>query len=157
MPTSRNTFLMNKPWALWKYLKRRGENRFQLSQTQHISSCRPDGARAAPFNSLLESCRRCAIKSKPARSKRVGAQPWQQVRACQEERCFPGARWSCAGSDLRHRRPTLPENTLRSRKKQNIWGQSERKMLRGREPAQQEDAELVSLEVHGSALGLRRL
>lgn len=134
---------MNKPRALWKYLKRRGKNRFQLSRTQHISSCQPGWERAAPFNSLWESCRRRAIKIKPASSESVRAQPQHQQggeflaasyagESVPRGKVLPGSLRSRADSDSRHRPPTLPGNTPHSREKKNIWGQSERKALQGR-------------------------
>lgn len=55
-----------------------------------------------------------------------------QVRAWQEAKRFPGVCRSCAGSGSRHHPLTSPENTPHPRKKENIWGQSERKVLQGR-------------------------
>lgn len=167
MPVICNTFLMNKPWALWKYVKKHEMSRFQLSQTQHISSCRPDEERAALFNSLLESCRCHAIKRKPASSKSISAQPRQQrggecLAASYVGESVPGGE-ALPRSLLKLRRLQLTASSSNLawkyttfKKKEKVWGQSERKMLQRRASSAGRCGVRV-MEVHGSLFRWRRL
>lgn len=134
---SHNVFLMNKPWALWKYLKRHGKNHFQLSQTQHISSCQSGWeqlhwaalwrvAGAVQLKSSLE-----AAGAAVPRHSSHGWVPGQEKHRGDCARRRGGLLELCL-LYLWHGPPNSPKNSPHLRKKENVWGQSKRKRFQGR-------------------------
>lgn len=142
---SHNAFLMNKPWALWKYLIKHGKKhgkkplQAEANAAHLLMSVR---LRAAPFSSPLESCRSCAIKIKPGSSKSSGAQTQQPregvylARRNTEETVpggegLPGGLLKLCLLWLVTRPFNYPKNSSHVRKKKNVWGQSKGKMFQG--------------------------